>query len=313
MSRRLVVCGIVLALVGCDGGDDGWLHGYAEGEYVRLGAPAAGWLQSVPVQRGDLVEQGALLFELEDGRQRAAVAEAEAQLARARSELADLKLGKRPEEIARLEANLAEAKATLAYAEQDLARQASLAKRDFAAESRLDQARSAAEEGRAHVAAMEADLATARLPARDDQIAAAASEVAMREANLAQARWDLEQRLVRAPMAATVDDRVRDGGEWVDAGGIVVSLLPPGKVKVRFFVPEPELGRVHVGQQVELRCDGCASAMTGTIRFIAPEAEYTPPVIYSVGSRAKLVFMVEAWPAPGIALNPGQPVDVRLR
>ena len=313
MSRRLVVCAIVLALVGCDGGDDGWLHGYAEGEYVRLGAPAAGWLQSVPVQRGDRVEQGALLFELEDGRQRAAVAEAEAQLARARAELADLKLGKRPEEIARIEANLAEARATLAYAEQDLARQASLAKRDFAAESRLDQARSAAEEGRAHVAAMEADLATARLPARDDQIAAAASEVAMREANLAQARWDLEQRLVRAPMAATVDDRVRDGGEWVDAGGIVVSLLPPGKVKVRFFVPEPELGRVHVGQQVELRCDGCASAMTGTIRFIAPEAEYTPPVIYSVGSRAKLVFMVEAWPAPGIALNPGQPVDVRLR
>ena len=60
----------------------GWLHGYAEGEYVRLGAPAAGWLQSVPVQRGDRVEQGALLFELEDGRQRAAVAEAEAQLAR---------------------------------------------------------------------------------------------------------------------------------------------------------------------------------------------------------------------------------------
>ena len=313
MSRLLAACAIVLALAGCDGDDEGWLHGYAEGEYLRLGAPAAGWLQSVPVQRGDRVEPGALLYELEDRRQRAAVAEAEAQLARARSELADLKLGKRPEEIARLEANLAEAKATLAYAEQDLARQASLAKRDFAAESRLDQARSAAEEGRAHVAAMEADLATARLPARDDQIAAAASEVAMREANLAQARWDLEQRLVRAPMAATVDDRVRDGGEWVDAGGIVVSLLPPGKVKVRFFVPEPELGRVHVGQQVELRCDGCASAMTGTIRFIAPEAEYTPPVIYSVGSRAKLVFMVEAWPAPGIALNPGQPVDVRLR
>ena len=313
MRPRLAVLALAVLLLGCDAPDEGWLHGYAEGEYLRLGAPTAGWLEAVPIARGDQVQPGDLLFALEAGRQRAAVAEAEAQLARARSELADLKLGKRPEEIARLEANLAEAKATLAYAEQDLARQASLAKRDFAAESRLDQARSAAEEGRAHVAAMEADLATARLPARDDQIAAAASEVAMREANLAQARWDLEQRLVRAPMAATVDDRVRDGGEWVDAGGIVVSLLPPGKVKVRFFVPEPELGRVHVGQQVELRCDGCASAMTGTIRFIAPEAEYTPPVIYSVGSRAKLVFMVEAWPAPGIALNPGQPVDVRLR
>jgi HlyD family secretion protein len=311
--KRLLGAAAILLLAGCGGGEQGWLHGYAEGDYVRLGAPAAGWLQTVAVQRGDRVEAGALLFELEDGRQRAAVTQAEAQLARARSELADRKLGKRPEEIARLEANLAEAKATLAYAEQDLERQASLARRDFAAEARLDQARAAAEQGRAHVAAMAADLATARLPARDDQIAAAASEVAMREASLAQARWDLEQRIVRAPMAALVQDRVRDSGEWVDAGGIVASLLPPGKVKVRFFVPEPELGRLHVGQPVDLRCDGCAAGMTGTVRFIAPEAEYTPPVIYSVGSRGKLVFMVEAWPADGIALNPGQPVDVRPR
>ena len=277
------------------------------------GRPAAGWLESVPVQRGDRVEAGALLFALEAGRQRAMLGEAQAQLARAQSQLADLRLGKRPEEIARIEANLAEAKAALTYAEQDLERQARLARRDFAAEARFDLARSAEQEARARVSAMEADLATARLPGRDDQIAAAVAEVAMREAALAQAHWELDQRTVRAPMAAIVDDRVRDSGEWVDAGGIVVSLLPPGKVKVRFFVPEPELGAIHVGQEVDLRCDGCAPGMTGTVRFIAPEAEYTPPVIYSVGSRGKLVFMVEAWPADGITLNPGQPVDVRPR
>ena len=301
-----------LLLGGCDGDDEGWLHGYAEGEYVRLGAPTAGWLEAVPVQRGDRVEPGTLLFALEAGRQRAMVAEAEAQLARARAELADLKLGKRPEEIARIEANLAEARAALTYAEQDLERQARLARRDFAAEARFDLARSTEQEARARVAAMEAELATARLPGRDDQIAAAAAEMAMREAALAQARWELGQRTVRAPVAAMVDDRIRDAGEWVDAGGIVVSLLPPGKIKVRFFVPEPELGRIRVGQEVELRCDGCAEGMTGTIRFIAPEAEYTPPVIYSVGSRGKLVFMAEAWPGGGAVLHPGQPIDVRL-
>lgn len=313
MNRLLTAGAIVLALSGCDRGGDGWLHGYAEGEYVRVAAPTAGWLRTVPLQRGDRVEAGALLFELEDGRQRAAMDEAEAQLAHARSQLADLQLGKRPEEIAQLEANLAEAKAALSYAQLDLERQIKLARRYVAAESRLDQARSAADEAEARVAAMTAGVATAQLPARRDLIAAAEAEVAMRDATLAQARWDFDQRTVRAPMAALVDDRVRDTGEWVDAGGIVVSLLPPGKVKVRFFVPEPELGRVHVGQPVDLRCDGCAQGMTGTIRFVAPEAEYTPPVIYSVGSRGKLVFMVEAWPADGISLNPGQPIDVRLR
>ena len=313
MSRLLAAFGVCLLLGACDGGEDGWLHGYAEGEYVRLGAPTAGWLESVPVQRGDRVEVGALLFALEAGRQRAMLGEAQAQLSRAQSQLADLRLGKRPEEIARIEANLAEAKAALTYAERDLERQARLARRDFAAEARFDLARSAEQEARARVSAMEADLATARLPGRDDQIAAAVAEVAMREAALARAHWELDQRTVHAPMAAIVDDRVRDSGEWVDAGGIVVSLLPPEKVKVRFFVPEPELGAIHVGQEVDLRCDGCAPGMTGTVRFIAPEAEYTPPVIYSVGSRGKLVFMVEAWPAEGITLNPGQPVDVRPR
>ena len=95
--------------------------------------------------------------------------------------------------------------------------------------------------------------------------------------------------------------------------GIVVSLLPPGKVKVRFYVPEPDLGRISVGQTVDLRCDGCPDGMTGTVRFIAPEAEFAPPVIYSVATRSKLVFMAEAWPNDGIALHPGQPVDVQPR
>ncbi len=313
MRRLAGLLGACLLLVACDGGEEGWLHGYAEAEYVRLGAPAAGWLEEVPVQRGQTVAAGDLLFALEAGRQRASVGEARAMLAQAEAQLADLRLGKRPEEIARIEANLAEAKAALTYAERDLDRQAKLARRDFAAEARFDLARSAADEAQARVAAMAAELATAHLPGRDDQIAAAAAQVAMREAALAEAEWELAQRTVRAPMAALVDDRVRDRGEWVDAGGIVVSLLPPGKVKVRFFVPEPELGRIRLGQTVELRCDGCADGMTGTVRFIAPEAEFTPPVIYSVGSRGKLVFMVEAWPAEGMALHAGQPVDVRPR
>jgi HlyD family secretion protein len=312
--RRLAgLLGACLLLVACDGGEEGWLHGYAEAEYVRLGAPGAGWLEEVPVQRGQTVAAGDLLFVLEAGRQRASVGEARAMLAQAEAQLADLRIGKRPEEIARIKANLAEAKAALTYAERDLDRQAKLARRDFAAEARFDQARSAADEAQARVAAMAADLATARLPGRADQIAAAVAQVAMREAALAEAEWELAQRAVKTPMAALVDDRVRDRGEWVDAGGIVVSLLPPGKVKVRFFVPEPELGRIRLGQTVELRCDGCADGMTGTVRFIAPEAEFTPPVIYSVGSRGKLVFMVEAWPADGITMHAGQPVDVRPR
>lgn len=310
---RAVGCGLLLLAAACDGPPEPWLQGYAEGEYLRLAAPVAGWVESVSVERGDRVEAGALLYTLEAGRQQAAVLEARAELAQARAELADLKQGKRPEEIARIEADLAEAGAALAYAEQDLRRQERLARSDVAAAARLDLARAAAAEARAKVAGMQADLAVARLPARADRIEAAAATVARAEATLARAVWELDQRRVRAPATALVEDRLRRAGEWVEAGGVVLSLLPPENVKVRFFLPEPSLGAVRVGQRVGLRCDGCPAELSGTVRFIAPEAEYTPPILYGIESRAKLVFMVEAWPDPGVALHPGQPVDVDPR
>jgi HlyD family secretion protein len=285
-------------------------QGYAEGEYLRLGAPEAGWIESMAVERGSRVTAGTRLFTLEAEQQRAAVREAEGRLAQAEAQLADLRLGRRPEEIAQIEANLAEAKAGQSYAELDLRRQQELARTDVAAQARLDQARSAALEARARVAAMEAQLATARLPARADQIAAAEAAVASAKALLAQAVWQLDQRTVRAPADALVEDTVRKAGEWVGAGGTVISLLPAENIKVRFFVPEPELSAIRLGQRLALRCDGCPQDMTATVRYVAPQAEFTPPVIYSVGSREKLVFMVEAWPEAGTQLHPGQPVDV---
>jgi HlyD family secretion protein len=101
----------------------------------------------------------------------------------------------------------------------------------------------------------------------------------------------------------------------VGAGQPVLTLLPPENVKARFYVPEPRLGAVTVGQGVELRCDGCPAPIRATVTWISPQAEYTPPVIYSKDSRARLVFLVEARPSPADAarLKPGQPLDVTLR
>jgi prepilin-type N-terminal cleavage/methylation domain-containing protein len=112
-----------------------------------------------------------------------------------------------------------------------------------------------------------------------------------------------------------VTDTLYREGEWVPAGSPVVRMLPPKNVKVRFFVPEPQLGAVKVGQAVELACDGCAAKIAATVSFIAPQAEYTPPVIYSRENRSKLVFLVEARPSKddAVKLHPGQPVDVRLK
>jgi len=98
----------------------------------------------------------------------------------------------------------------------------------------------------------------------------------------------------------------------VPAGSPVVTLLPPGNIKARFFVSETRLGTLQTGQAVTLRCDGCGEPIAATISFIAREAEYTAPIIYSKENRASLVFMIEARPDPAAAqrLHPGQPIEV---
>jgi len=123
----------------------------------------------------------------------------------------------------------------------------------------------------------------------------------------------LAQRRVSSPVAGRVADVLARPGETLIAGAPVVSLLPPENLFVRFFVPEAALATLHRGDTVALACDSCAPGLRATISFIAPQAEYTPPVIYSEESRAKLVYLIEARPAPSDAarLNPGQPVTVR--
>ena len=103
-------------------------------------------------------------------------------------------------------------------------------------------------------------------------------------------------------------------GDWVPAGGVVVSLLPPQNVKIRFYVPEPVLGAVRAGRTVRFACDACGAPQNAIVSFVSDRAEFTPPVLYSKENRAKLVYLVEAKPTPevGARLNPGQPVDVTL-
>jgi HlyD family secretion protein len=104
-------------------------------------------------------------------------------------------------------------------------------------------------------------------------------------------------------------------GEWVAAGSPVVRLLPPGNVKLRFFVPETAAGYLKPGRNVSIGCDGCGAGVPAVVSYVSNEPEFTPPIIYSNETRAKLVFLVEARPSVENAarLRPGQPVSVTLQ
>jgi HlyD family secretion protein len=133
------------------------------------------------------------------------------------------------------------------------------------------------------------------------------------QARLSSAQTRLMRRRMGSPVNGSVQQIYYRPGELVPAGRPVLSLLPPGNIKVRFFVPEAELARISLGQPVSIFCDGCKAEVPAKVTFISRTSEYTPPVIYSLDERSKLVFLIEARTDTPGDLRVGQPVDVRLK
>ena len=288
-------------------------QGYAEADYVDVATAEPGQLESLGAAKGDAIAAGAPLFALEAAREAAALRQAQEQLAAAQAQLQDLRQGKRPPELDVVRAQLEQARAEATRAGAERARDAAQFASGGIAQAQLDRSQAAADAAAARVRELERQLEVAQLPARTDQIAAQEAQEAAAQAAVEQAAWRLGQKTVAAPVAGQVFDVLYQPGEWVAAGRPVVRLLPPGNVKIRFFVPETALGALAVGQALAVRCDGCADGIPAKITYISPEAEYTPPIIYSNETRSKLVFMVEARPLDGANLHPGQPLEVALR
>jgi HlyD family secretion protein len=304
----------LLLLAGCRPGPPGAWQGYLEGEFVYVGAPLGGQLKHLAVRRGLEVATNQLLFELEGESEAAAAREARQRVAQAVARLENLRKGRRPSEIAALEGQLQSAQASLELSRRELDRRLKLMEDKVIAPQELDAARTTQESEEGRVKTLRAELETARLGARSDEIEAAEADQQAARAALERAQWAAGQKRQSAPTQAWVHDTLYREGEFVAAGQPVVVLLPPANLKVRFFVPQEQLPRLKPGAAVLVSLDGASQARAASVSYVAPRAEFTPPVIYSKESRAKLVFMVEAIFAPGegMDLRPGQPVDVRL-
>ena len=299
---------------GCSRQHAAGYQGYIEGKFVYVASPESGRLDHLPVARGQTVAMGQPLFAFDHEPEESALREAQQTLRSSQAKLTDLQAGKRPQEIAVTQAQLVQALAQKKQAEQILTSDEAQLRAGGIAQTDLIAAQGAADTSAAKVKELEADLAVDSLPAREQQIKEQENQVAANRASLAEAAWRLQQKEIPAPRQGLVFDTLYREGEWVAAGSPVVKLLPPENLEIRFFVPEPVVGKLKVGEKVSVQCDGCSSLVAATVTFISPQCEYTPPVIYSNENRSKLVFMIIAnAPAEKSALlHPGQPVEVTL-
>lgn len=279
-----------------------YLSGYIVGDNLDLAAPVSGTLQSVSLVDGQRVFQGQAAFRIAP-----ATLAAQGQQASANIEANQTQISTAEANLRKALADVAASQAAALNARQNLSR-LSLVKHDDPAA----------------VAGTDIDKASAALRQANANVLAAEKAADARRAEIAQARAQTQQAIggkrsvdiqvsqlaPLVPAQGRVDQVYFQVGEWVSANQAVVSIIPDGKVKVRFFVPEAEVSHYRPGAAVRFSCDGCQSGLTARIGYVSPDPEFTPPIIFSRDSRARMVFMVEAYPADPRKLNPGLPVEV---
>ncbi len=277
-----------------------------------MAAPVAGQLISLDVVRGQQVKQNQTLFTLIMEPEISELAQAKAQVQQAEFNVKNLKLGKRPSEIESLQQQLNQALANEKLAKITYTRDRILANKNAIPQQTADESLARLQADSAHVAQLQADLVTAKLGSRDNEIKAAEANYVAARANLKRLQWLLDQKVVKAPVAGQIVETYFEKGEQVAANQSVVSLLAPPDKRVIFFIPEAALSTIKIGQKIQVNCDSCKNSQTAVISYIAPNAEYTPPVIYSNESRYKLVYRIKAKFSDQVAaqFHPGQPVQV---
>ena len=307
-SRSLMVVGLfvvigVVAWLVLGGSDKPrMLSGYIEGDDLYLAAPVSGTVASISAVEGTRVVAGQPLFAIAPATLTAQGEQAQADLAAAQTQIVAAEAN-----VRQADAEATAAAAVARKARSDLDRLLSVRRDDAAAVAGkdIDAARAALGDAQARV-----DAARRAVDARRAQVALARAQAAQAKGGSNEVAIRKDQLSPLAPAAGRVDEVFYQPGEWAAANQPIVSLLPDAKVKVRFYVPEKELARYRVGRTVRFSCDGCAKGLSATIRYVSPQPEFTPPVIFSRESRDRLVFMVEAYPPRPENLQPGMPVDV---
>lgn len=299
-----------MALAACDRGHENIYQGYVEANNVFLTAPFSGTLISLPFGRGADVHQDDIVFQLDTNPQALELQAESLLLEESRYVLQDQENPRRKPEIEAGRAKIAQVEARLRLAKLRQERYKHLYQKRAGNLDRADEARERVLELEQLKIQREAELELLKLGGRKDKIGEKKTRVEFLLEKIKIAKWQLAQKTGYATGDGSIFDIYYREGEWVAAGTPVLSLLLPKHVFIEFFVPAAVLPKMKMGQTVYFTCAGCSSKNEATVSYIAREAEYVPPLVYSRDNYEKLVYRINVKPVKPDMFKPGQPVTI---
>jgi HlyD family secretion protein len=314
--RRVLLVLAVLGGAGCGPDQVAGViaaSGHVEATEVRLSAKVAGQVEVIGVQEGDRVTAGQEVARIETTDVRLALDAAQAERAQADAERRLRAAGSRPEDVAEGEAQEERAQADLRGAQEELDRMEKLLASGSGTDKSRDDARTRRDMARAGLEAARERLRKLRAGSRKEEIEAAAARVAAADARIAQLRQQIADAVVRSPVDGVVTEKLAETGELVTRGAGLAVVTELGRPWLTVYLPEPDLGRIRLGQEAEVTTDA-GTTRTGRVTFVSPQAEFTPKNVQTPDERAKLVYRVRiALDNPDGLFKPGMPADARLK
>ncbi len=287
--------------------------GQLESDRVEVTAESGEAVAVIEVAEGDRVGRGTLLLRQDPARLELRVREARAAVARAEALLEEQLNGPRPEAVEVLRAGLAEARIERDYREGELARLAGLRARELTSAESVDAARKLLDSAAARTALAAARLTELRAGTRPERIGQTRARLDEARARLDGLLLDRARLDVAAPVDAVVDSLPFEVGERPRPGDVVAVLLAGSQPHARVHIPEPLRLGVAVGTRLQVRIDGLDAPLTGTVRRIASEPDFTPYFALTERDRSRLSYVAEiALPDTAERLPEGLPVQAAL-
>jgi membrane fusion protein YbhG len=314
VPTRAMLMGLAALLVsGCGARDGSGIRasGQVEATEVRVATKVPGNIARLEVEEGDSVAQGAVLAVLDTIDLSLARSQTAADRDQARANLALLTAGSRREDIAAARAEVARRAADLDGAEKDFERMQALLDRGLGAQMAVDDARVRRDMARAALAAAQEMLARLVKGSRPEEIAAARAGYARAQARLQAADTQVDDGIVRSPLAGVVSSKLVEAGEFVNAGTGLVVVTDLAHPWLTVFIGGADLPKVKVGQIARVTTDARGDqGRDGRVSYVSPTAEFTPRNVQTRDEREKLVYRVKILLDNHDRLyKPGMPAD----